>query len=160
MPVAQGLHGRVTYIDSRKGGPRQAAWTGQAEAKAWVLASSGRNGTFAVPVTITMGTAANSRKWGKPVPILNRENLNGTAVSRTVHSCFVQFRWDGAECMEQTPKEMKENLFKKGHELFLILHSNCNFQCKISSYHQTGWGLKAKMRSVIKNTVSVIQYKT
>lgn len=25
MPVAQGLHGRVTYIDSRKGGPRQAA---------------------------------------------------------------------------------------------------------------------------------------
>ena len=62
--------------------------------------------------------------------------------------------------MEQIPKEMKENLFKKGHELFLILHSNCNFQFKLSSYHQTGWGLKAKMRSVIKNTVSVIQYKT
>lgn len=58
------------------------------------------------------------------------------------------------------PKGRKENLFKKGHELCLILDSNCNLQLKISSYHQTGWGLKAKMRSVIENTISVIQYKT
>lgn len=33
------------------------------------------------------------------------------------------------------PKGRKENLFEKGHELFLILDSNCNFQLKISSYH-------------------------
>lgn len=46
--------------------------------------------------------------------------------------------------MEQMPKGRKENLFEKGHELFLILDSNCNFQLKISSYHQTRWGLKAK----------------
>lgn len=83
-------------------------WTGRG--KGLGARNSGRNGTFAVPVTITMGTAANSRKWGSQSQF-SAENLNGTAVSRTVHSCSLGEMGLSAE---QTPKGNEGESVQKG----------------------------------------------
>lgn len=136
-PVAQGLHRRGTYINSRKRDKegRAAAWAGDGRRQRPGARQRREKGRLCRDGDHYSADSCQLTRMRQPAPVLHRENLNGTAVSTTVHSCFVQFRWDGAECMEQMPKGRKENLFEKGHELFLILDSNCNFQLKISSYH-------------------------
>ena len=50
----------------------------------------------------------------------------------------------------------EKKLFEKGDELFLIIDPTWNLKFKFqATTREGGWGLKAKMRSVTKNTISV-----
>lgn len=93
MPVGHVLHRTYTLkiIQENEGHcrrPKEALDGPAAGQGPGNSSAAGSKGTFAIIMTVTMGTAVTSPKCRKLVQILKRKNLNGTAKSRILYFHF------------------------------------------------------------------------